>query len=61
MRYAFVTGMGRSGTKFLSSLLSIDNNAISNHEYIGNREYWLLSWYLGNIYQNVILKNAKKK
>ncbi|WP_298892560.1 sulfotransferase domain-containing protein [uncultured Psychroserpens sp.] len=61
MRYAFVTGMGRSGTKFLGSLLALDINAFSAHEYIGNREYWLVSWYLGKVYSTVILSNAKKK
>ncbi|MFT7049607.1 MAG: hypothetical protein ACJAZK_000194 [Psychroserpens sp.] len=61
MTYAFVTGMGRSGTKFLGSFLAIDTNAYSTHEYIGNREYWLVSWYLGSEYSKVILKKAKTK
>ncbi len=45
MEYAFITGMGRSGTKFLASLLG-RTNAHARHEHIGNREFWLLSWYL---------------
>jgi hypothetical protein len=59
MTYAFVTGMGRSGTKFLGSLLALDPNVFSAHEYIGNREYWLVSWYLGSDYSKVILEKAK--
>lgn len=61
MTYAFVTGMGRSGTKFLGSLLALDTNVFSAHEYIGNREYWLVSWYLGSVYSKVILEKAKLK
>ncbi len=61
MKYVFVTGMGRSGTKFLSSLLSLDENIISKHEYIGNREYWLLSWYLGGFYSKSILESNKRE
>jgi hypothetical protein len=51
MRYDFVTGMGRSGTLFVSYLLkqcSSITEMIVKHEYIGNREYLLLSWYLPN-------------
>ena len=61
MKYTFITGMGRSGTKFLGSFLGIDTNVYSAHEYMGNREYWLVSWYLGDKYSKVILKNAKSK
>lgn len=61
MTYAFVTGMGRSGTKFLGSLLALDTKVFSAHEYIGNREYWLVSWYLGSDYSKVILEKAKHK
>ena len=61
MKYAFITGMGRSGTKFLGSFLGIDTNVYSTHEYIGNREYWLVSWYLGSKYSKVILKKTKTK
>jgi hypothetical protein len=53
--------MGRSGTKFLSSLLELDANISVGHETIGNREYWLLSWYLGETYQIPFLKNEKSK
>lgn len=56
MKYAFVTGMGRSGTKFLSAMLALDKNICSHHEYFGNREYWLLSWYLGNTYAKPFLE-----
>lgn len=60
-KYAFVTGMGRSGTKFLASFLGIDPKVYSIHEYIGNREYKMLSWYLGDEYSKVLLKKAKTK
>lgn len=61
MKYAFVTGMGRSGTKFLSGLLALDKSIHSYHEYFGNREYWLLSWYLGDIYSNGFLKHQLRR
>ena len=61
MNYAFITGMGRSGTKFLSNLLALDNQICSYHEYFGNREYWLASWYLGPKYSLPYLKNQKKR
>tara|TARA_R110002111_G_scaffold261897_1_gene336134 strand:+ start:1105 stop:1851 length:747 start_codon:yes stop_codon:yes gene_type:complete len=61
MKYVFITGMGRSGTKFLSGLLSLDTGINVFHEEIGNREYWLLSWYLGESYQLPFLNLAKKK
>ena len=60
MKYVFITGMGRSGTKFLCSLLKLDTKIKVFHEEIGNREYWLLSWYLGESYQNIFLNNAKE-
>lgn len=46
MQYAFITGMGRSGTKLITRLLASDENIISVHEFTGNRQFWLLSWYL---------------
>ena len=46
MNYAFVTGMGRSGTKFLAELLSMTPQCSARHEFIGGREFWLLSWYM---------------
>ena len=52
--------MGRSGTKFLSSLLKLDENIKVFHEEIGNREYWLLSWYLGRPYQMPYLTPIKE-
>ena len=48
--YIFITGFGRSGTSFLSHLLSKCDGVNSFHEYIGNREFELLSWYLGKKY-----------
>ena len=46
MKYAFVTGMGRSGTKFLAELLSMTPECKATHEFIGGREFSLLSWYI---------------
>ncbi|MCR9287872.1 MAG: sulfotransferase [Bacteroidetes bacterium] len=61
LNYLFVTGVGRSGTTFLSRLLSHVENAKTYHEYVGNREYWLLSWYLGGeIYSKPFLEQKKK-
>lgn len=60
MKYIFVTGMGRSGTTFLSRLLSHIEGVYAGHEYIGDREYWLLSWYLeGQNYAKPYLERAK--
>lgn len=46
MKYTFVTGMGRSGTTFLAELLSTCPDCSAHHECIGDREFWLMSWYL---------------
>ncbi len=46
MKYIFVVGMGRSGTSTVARLLGLDATVKACHEFIGNREYWLLSWYL---------------
>lgn len=59
MKYVFITGMGRSGTKFLSSLLKLDSKIKVFHEDIGDREYWLLSWYLNEEYAIPFLKKEK--
>jgi len=62
MKYVFITGLGRSGTSFLSTLLSGQVSVASRHEYIGDREYWLLSWYLpGEVYSEQYLKREKKR
>lgn len=47
-KYLFFTGLGRSGTTFLGDMFSHVGNVDSNHEFIGNREFWLLSWYLSS-------------
>ncbi len=60
MEYIFITGMGRSGTQFLSTLLERDHKVSSNHEFIGDREYWLLSWYLSeSCYSKQYLNDRK--
>lgn len=54
--------MGRSGTAFLGSVLNICANTAVCHEYIGNRNFWLLSWYLQNTnYSSLYLKDARRK
>jgi hypothetical protein len=58
-KYIFITGLGRSGTSFLTRLLSGHPNVYAGHEYIGNREFWLLSWYLGSAYSKEYLQRAK--
>lgn len=59
-RYVFITGLGRSGTTFLTNLLSGHPGIFSGHEYIGDREFWLLSWYLGSEYSEEYLKRVKQ-
>lgn len=62
MRYIFVTGMGRSGTTTFAKLLTAITSAEVRHEYIGNREFWLLSWYLsGEVYSKPFLQREKRK
>jgi hypothetical protein len=61
MQYAFITGMGRSGTKLITRLLASDNEIISEHEYIGNRQFWLLSWYLAENDYTIPFLNREKK
>ncbi len=61
MKYVFITGMGRSGTAFTANLLKQDPSIFVAHEFIGHREYHLLSWYLGRIYSVPFLKKVKEK
>ena len=58
-KYIFITGFGRSGTKFISHLLSQCNDVSSFHEYVGNREFELVSWYLGESYTKPYLEKQK--
>ena len=62
MEYIFITGMPRSGTTFTGNLLL---NGIENtttfHEYIGNREFAILSYYMGEKYTETFLKKEKQK
>ena len=59
MKYLFVTGMGRSGTQFLAHLLEHVSNVKVCHEGIGNREFWLMSWYLGEAYAIPYLEQVR--
>lgn len=62
MQYAFITGMGRSGTKLITRLLASDHSIVSEHEFIGNRQFWLLSWYLSqHDYTLPFLKREKTR
>ena len=62
MKYAFITGVGRSGSTFLSRLLSLSSNAHVHHEYIGDREFWLLSYYLSHeVYTIPFLERQMEK
>ena len=62
MNYIFITGMGRSGTVLMSKLLQGIDNTVVKHEHIGNREYWLLSWYLSpDNYSKQYLENERNK
>jgi hypothetical protein len=48
MKYIFVTGMGRSGTTLLARMLQQLDGITARHEAAGDREFWLLSWYLSS-------------
>lgn len=62
MQYVFITGMGRSGTKLITRLLTNTHDVKSEHEYIGNRQFWLLSWYLTESdYTIPFLKREKER
>tara|TARA_Y100000591_G_C21797495_1_gene680165 strand:- start:115 stop:858 length:744 start_codon:yes stop_codon:yes gene_type:complete len=61
MKYSFITGLGRSGTKFLSYILRDDQTANVFHEYIGAREYWLSSWYIEPRHYSIPYLKMKKK
>lgn len=61
MNYNFVLGMGRSGTKFLSEFLSLNSEVYATHEFVGNREYWLMTWYLGSSYSKTFLLRERER
>ena len=62
MKYFFITGMGRSGTTFLASMLSGLPGVKAGHEMIGNREFCVLSWYMrGTSYSKEYLQQAKRQ
>ncbi|MEO5571590.1 MAG: sulfotransferase domain-containing protein [Bacteroidia bacterium] len=62
MNYIFITGLGRSGTSFISALLSKIRDVHVGHEDTGSREFWLLSWYLQDTsYATEYLLRKKKK
>lgn len=62
MKYIFITGLGRSGTSFISALMSKIKDVHVGHESTGSREFWLLSWYLKDtIYATEYLQRKKNK
>ncbi len=62
MKYIFITGLGRSGTSFISALLRKIKGVHVGHENTGSREFWLLSWYLKDSdYITEYLLRKKKK
>ena len=61
MKYTFITGLGRSGTTFMSYLLNQSSEADVFHDHIGQREYWLLSWYINSGVYTLPYLRAKKK
>jgi hypothetical protein len=62
MKYIFITGLGRSGTSFITSLLSKIKGVYVGHENTGSREFRLLSWYLkDSVYAKEYLKRVKLK
>ena len=62
MKYIFITGLGRSGTSFLTALLSKIQGVHVGHENTGSREFRLLSWYLKDTnYATEYLKRVKLK
>lgn len=46
MKWVFITGMGRSGTKFLGHILGAAQGSDADHERIANRAFTIHSWYL---------------
>ena len=61
MKTIFITGLGRSGTSFLAHVLQHLENTQVAHEHIGDRDYWLLSWYLGPEYAQTYLQLRKNE
>ena len=62
MKYIFITGLGRSGTSYISALLSKINGVHVGHESTGSREFWLLSWYLKDtVFTAEYLQRKKNK
>ncbi len=62
MNHAFITGMGRSGTSFVARCLSGLPHTDVGHERLGDREFWLLSWYLqGTAYATTYLERERRR
>jgi hypothetical protein len=59
MKFFFVTGMGRSGTKLLAEILDEVADVTAHHEYLGGYEYALMSWYLREPYVSPYLRRAR--
>lgn len=45
VRHVVITGMGRSGTVFLSHLLNQAHNAVARHEELSDKHFMSLSYY----------------
>jgi len=62
MECVFITGMGRSGTRFLAHLLGRVPGVTARHEAIGDQEFQLLSWYLDRgVYAEPYLERARAR
>jgi hypothetical protein len=61
MDFFFVTGMGRSGTRWISELLNEAQGVVACHEYIGGAHFARLSWYVGDSYTEPYLRQVRRR
>lgn len=58
-KIVLITGMGRSGTKSLGTLLKHADKVDSGHERVGDRAFTIHNWYMGNdSYPRAYLKQS---